>query len=64
MILGNEGAQVRGYQYYVTICLSTKQFLQAPHLPSHHGSLECYYDDQPEQKTLFAMYLDLLHSIR
>ena len=33
MILVNEEAQTRPYQYYVTVCLSvppTKQFLEAP----------------------------------
>ena len=33
MILANEGAQTRPYQYYVTVCLSvppTKQFREAP----------------------------------
>ena len=33
MILANEKAQIRPYQYYVTVCLSvppTKQFWEAP----------------------------------
>ena len=48
------GAQLRAYQYYVTVCLSVQPVLRSP---SRHGSgvclSECRQDDQPGEWTLF-----------
>ena len=60
MILANEEAQTRPYQYYVTVCLSvplTKQFLRGP---GRHGSVgclsECCYGDHPGEEVWNTVY--------
>ena len=62
MILANEAAQTRAYQYYVTVRLSVLLLSSFENL-SHHCSLvclsECRHDDQPGEWTLltFSLYI-------
>ena len=61
MILANEEAQTKPYQYYVTFCLSvppTKWLLEAP--CSRHGSVvclsECCHDGLPGEWVWNTVY--------
>ena len=51
MILANQEAETRAYQYYVTVCISVPSTKAVLRGPSRHGSVvclsECRHDDQP-----------------